>query len=231
MHSHVSLAAIVFDMDGLLLDSERVSQEVLLKAARILGAPLTPEATLKMVGRNAESGYRYLTELFGDERTVTPFLEKAHKLYEAEFEAGRIPLKTGVLQLLDTLDELKIPHAIATSTRRHIAIRKLTKVAIVTRFDHIIGGDDVVNGKPAPDIYLKACSYLGVEPINSLACEDSAFGIQAAFTAGLRSILVPDLLTPTEAMRQHAWKILPDLHEVEKLVREMRNATDTQVSP
>jgi beta-phosphoglucomutase-like phosphatase (HAD superfamily) len=88
-----------------------------------------------------------------------------------------------------------------------------------------------VNGKPAPDIYLKACSYLGVEPINSLACEDSAFGIQAAFTAGLRSILVPDLLTPTEAMRQHAWKILPDLHEVEKLVREMRNATDTQVSP
>jgi beta-phosphoglucomutase-like phosphatase (HAD superfamily) len=150
MHSHVSLAAIVFDMDGLLLDSERVSQEVLLKAARILGAPLTPEATLKMVGRNAESGYRYLTELFGDERTVTPFLEKAHKLYEAEFEAGRIPLKTGVLQLLDTLDELKIPHAIATSTRRHIAIRKLTKVAIVTRFDHIIGGDDVVNGKQPP---------------------------------------------------------------------------------
>lgn len=222
MQSHFPLAAVVFDMDGLLLDSERVSQEVLLKAAGIVGAPLTPETALKMVGRNAASGYLYLTELFGSEATVTPFLEKTHELYEAEFEAGRIPLKQGVLQLLETLDELKIPRAIATSTRRHIAIRKLTKVDIVTRFDHIIGGDDVVNGKPAPDIYLKACSFLNAQPTLCLACEDSAFGIQAAFTAGLRAILVPDLLSPTEAMKQHAWKVVPDLHEVAKLVRQMR---------
>jgi HAD superfamily hydrolase (TIGR01509 family) len=222
MQPNFALAAVVFDMDGLLLDSERVSQEVLIKAAHILGAPLTPEAALKMVGRNAASGRLYLAEIFGDESAVDPFLEKTHELYEAEFEAGRIPLKTGARELLNTLDELKIPRAIATSTRRHIAIRKLTKVDIVTRFDHIIGGDDVVNGKPAPDIYLKACSFLNADPIHCLACEDSAFGIQAAFTAGLRSILVPDLLTPTETMKRHAWRILPDLHEVTKLVREMR---------
>lgn len=222
MQPNFALAAVVFDMDGLLLDSERVSQEVLIKAAHILGAPLTPEAALKMVGRNAASGRLYLAEIFGDERAVDPFLEKTHELYEAEFEAGRIPLKTGARELLNTLDELNIPRAIATSTRRHIAIRKLTKVDIVTRFDHIIGGDDVIHGKPAPDIYLKACSFLNAEPTHCLACEDSAFGIQAAFTAGLRSILVPDLLTPTETMKQHAWKILPDLHEVTKLVREMR---------
>lgn len=222
MKSDFSLAAVVFDMDGLLLDSERVSQEVFLKAAQILGAPLNRENALHMVGRNAASGYLYLTELFGGDAAVTPFLEKVHELYEAEFEAGRIPLKTGVVKLLDTLDELKIPRAIATSTRRHIAIRKLTKVDIVTRFDHIIGGDDVVNGKPAPDIYLKACSFLGADPTHCLACEDSAFGIQAAFTAGLRAILVPDLLSPTEAMKQHAWKVVPDLHEVARLVREMR---------
>lgn len=222
MQYHLPLAAVVFDMDGLLLDSERVSQEVLLKAADILGAPLTPEAAIKMVGRNAPSGYTYLTEIFGDEKAVAPFLEKTHELYEAEFESGRIPLKAGVLNLLDTLDELKIPRAIATSTRRHIAIRKLTKVDVVTRFDFIIGGDEVVNGKPAPDIYLKACSFLGAEPAHCIACEDSDFGIQAAFTAGLRPILVPDLLTPTEAMKQHAWKILPDLHQVAALVRQMR---------
>jgi len=222
MPPHFQLQAVVFDMDGLLLDSERVSQETLLKAARLTKAPLTPESALKMVGRNATSGYLYLAELFGDERQVAPFLEKTHELYEAEFEAGRIPLKTGVLKLLDTLDELKIPRAIATSTRRHIAIRKLTKVNVVTRFDHIIGGDDVVNGKPAPDIYLKACSFLNADPTHCLACEDSAFGIQAAFTAGLRAILVPDLLTPTKAMKQHAWKVVPDLHEVAALVRQMR---------
>jgi HAD superfamily hydrolase (TIGR01509 family) len=222
MHYHFPLAAVVFDMDGLLLDSERVSQEVFLKAAQLMDAPLTPETALKMVGRNAASGYLYLTELFGSEAAVTPFLEKTHELYEAEFEAGRIPLKQGVLQLLDTLDELAIPRAIATSTRRHIAIRKLTKVDVVTRFDHIIGGDDVVNGKPAPDIYLKACSFLNADPSHCLACEDSAFGIQAAFTAGLRPILVPDLLTPTEVMKQQAWKVLANLHEVATVVRQLR---------
>jgi HAD superfamily hydrolase (TIGR01509 family) len=220
MQAHFSLAAVVFDMDGLLLDSERVSQDVLLKAAEILGAPVTSETALNMVGRNAASCHLYLTELFGDEKAVTVFLEKAHELYEAEFESGRIPLKPGVVNLLDTLDELKIPRAIATSTKRHIAIRKLTKVDVVTRFDFIVGGDEVVHGKPAPDIYLKACEFLGAEPAHCIACEDSAYGIQAAFTAGLRAILVPDLLTPTEEMKQHAWKVVSDLHEVAALVRE-----------
>jgi HAD superfamily hydrolase (TIGR01509 family) len=222
MQSHFPLAAVVFDMDGLLLDSERVAQDVLLKAAEILSAPMTSEAALNMVGRNATSCHLYLTELFGDEKAVTAFLEKTHELYEAEFESGRIPLKPGVCDLLDTLDELQIPRAIATSTKRHIAIRKLTKVDVVGRFDFIVGGDEVAHGKPAPDIYLKACTLLGTEPSRCIACEDSAYGIQAAFTAGLRAILVPDLLTPTEAMKQHAWRVVSDLHEVAALVREIR---------
>lgn len=221
MQTQIPLAAVVFDMDGLLLDSERVAQDVLLKAAEALGVPVTPEAALKMVGRNAASCYLYLTELLRDERAVTALLEKTHELYEAEFESGRIPLKPGVLNLLDTLDELRLPRAIATSTNKHIAIRKLSKVDVVHRFDFIIGGDEVVHGKPAPDIYLKACEFLGAETTHCIACEDSAFGIQAAFTAGLRAILVPDLLTPTEEMKQHAWRVVPDLHEVAALVREI----------
>lgn len=219
MQSHFQLEAVVFDMDGLLLDSERVSQDVFLKASEILGAPVTSEAALKMIGRNTASCYLYLTELLGDEKAVTSLLQKTHELYEAEFESGRIPLKPGVLNLLDTLDDLRIPRAIATSTKKHIAIRKLTKVDVVTRFDFIVGGDEVVHGKPAPDIYLKACELLGADPTHCIACEDSAFGIQAAFTAGLRAILVPDLLTPTEEMRRQAWRVVLDLHEVAALVR------------
>ena len=221
MQSSFKLSAVVFDMDGLLLDSERISQEVLLKSAQILGAPLTPELALKMVGRNAASGHTYLTELFKDPSLVKTFLQTTRDLYEAEFEGGRIPLKTGVNELLDTLDELKIPRAIATSTMRHIATRKLSKVKVLTRFHYIVGGDEVAHGKPAPDIYLKACSYLGVAPTDSLACEDSAFGIEAAYTAGLKAILIPDLLTPTERMIGHAWKVLPNLLEVSSLVRAL----------
>jgi HAD superfamily hydrolase (TIGR01509 family) len=222
MHAPFELSAVVFDMDGLLLDSERVSQEVFLGAAKLLNAPLTAESALNMVGRNAASGYIYLTELFGDEPFTITFLEKVRELYEAEFEAGRIPLKPGVLQLLDTLDELQIPRAIATSTKRHLAIRKLTRVDVLERFDFIVGGDEVANGKPAPDIYLKACASLRVAPGNCIACEDSAFGLEAAYTAGLQPILIPDLLAPTEAMTRHAWKILSNLHEVATLVRQIR---------
>jgi HAD superfamily hydrolase (TIGR01509 family) len=227
MQSNFKLSAVVFDMDGLLLDSERISQEVLLKAAQVLDAPLTSELALKLVGRNASSGHAYLTELFKDTALVETFLQTTRELYEAEFEAGRIPLKTGVKELLDTLDEFKIPRAIATSTKRHIAIRKLTKVEVLTRFDYIIGGDEVLHGKPAPDIYLKACSFLGTTPHDCLACEDSAFGIEAAYTAGLKAILVPDLLTPTERMIGHAWKVLPSLHEVSSLVRELKGTSVT----
>lgn len=215
------LSAVVFDMDGVLLDSEKVAQEVILKAARSVGAPLTPEATLKMVGRNEASNYLYLLELLENENRVRDLLDKTQQLYASECEAGRIPLKTGVHELLATLDEFRIPRAIATSTKRPIAIRKLTKVNVLHRFDHILGGDDVEHGKPAPDIYLKACAALGVAPAACIACEDSGYGVEAAFTAGLKPILVPDLLTPTEEMIRQAWRVLPSLDEVAALVRDI----------
>jgi HAD superfamily hydrolase (TIGR01509 family) len=215
------LSAVVFDMDGVLLDSEKVAQEVILKAARTVGAPLTPEVTLKMVGRNEASNYLYLLELLEHEDRVRALLARTRELYASECEAGRIPLKTGVHELLATLDEFRIPRAVATSTKRQVAIRKLTKVDVVNRFDHILGGDDVEYGKPAPDIYLKGCAALGVKPGACIACEDSAFGVEAAFTAGLKTILVPDLLIPTEKMIQQAWRVLPSLHEVAALVRDI----------
>lgn len=219
------IAAVVFDMDGLLLDSEAKSREVLHKTGEIQGVEITPHQALQMVGRNAASTYQFITELLGSESEAREFIAVRDRLYEQEFEAGRIPLKRGVLEVLETLDEFKIPRAIATSTRRHVAIRKLSKVNIVTRFDYIVGGDEVANGKPAPDIYLKATSLLGKLPQHCLACEDSPPGIEAAFTAGLRPILVPDLIAPTERMISHAWKVVPDLVEVSSIIRKAMATT------
>lgn len=225
MKERLEISAVVFDMDGLLLDSEAKCQEVLMRAAQVVGVDFTPEQAIQMVGRNAPSGYQYLTTLFGGEATAQAFITVRDQLYEEEFEAGRIPLKPGVLELLNTLDEFRIPRAIATSTKRGIAIRKLTKVDILHRFDRIVGGDEVSNGKPAPDIYIKATGLLGKNPRQCLACEDSPPGIEAAFQAGLRTILIPDLIAPTERMIGHAWRVLPSLHEVSALIRE------TQVLP
>ena len=222
MKERFELSAVVFDMDGLLLDSEAKCQEVLIRAAQILGLEFTPTHAIQMVGRNAPSGYQYLTQVLGSESTTQAFITLRDQLYEDEFESGRIPLKPGVIELLNTLDELGIPRAIATSTKRDIAIRKLSKVNVLNRFDLIVGGDEVTNGKPAPDIYIKATGLLGKTPRNCLACEDSPPGIEAAHTAGLRAILIPDLIAPTERMISHAWRVFPSLFEVSALVREMK---------
>jgi beta-phosphoglucomutase-like phosphatase (HAD superfamily) len=85
----------------------------------------------------------------------------------------------------------------------------------------LVGGDEVSNAKPAPDIYLKACARLGANPKSSIACEDSPPGIEAASRAGLRPILVPDLITPTDAMRAHAWQVVNSLHEVIPIIRQV----------
>jgi HAD superfamily hydrolase (TIGR01509 family) len=225
MKETFSIAAVVFDMDGLLLDSEATSREVLFKTAQIQGVELSQKIALQMVGRSTPSSNQLIADLLGSESAAHEFIALRDRLYEEEFEAGRIPLKRGVLDVLQTLDEFKIPRAIATSTRRHIAIRKLSKVNIVNRFDYIVGGDEVTNGKPAPDIYLKATSLLGKSPEHCLACEDSPPGIEAAFTAGLRPILVPDLITPTERMIGHAWRVVPDLVEVSAIIRGALTAT------
>lgn len=222
MKDTFELSAVVFDMDGLLLDSEAKSQEVLSRTARVLGVNFTPEQAIQMVGRNAPSGFLFLTEVLGSEAAAEAFITVRDQLYEEEFEAGRIPLKQGVIEVLNTLDELEIPRAIATSTKRSVAMRKLTKVNILSRFNRIVCGDEVTNGKPAPDIYLKATALLGKDPRHCLACEDSPPGIEAAFHAGLRPILIPDLIAPTERMIGHAWRVLPSLVEVSALIREMR---------
>ncbi len=213
------LAAFVFDMDGLLLDSERRSQEILHIAAARIGKSLSPETMLGMVGRNVKDGPKYLEQHLGSEQLVWDLLEHFVELYEREIAEGRIPIKKGVAELLATLDELKIPRAIATSTITPVACRKLERKGLLARFDAVIGGDQVEHGKPAPDIYLKACSTLGHEPSVSWACEDSPAGFTAASTAGLRTILVPDLIQPTDTMREKAWRVATDLLEVEVLVR------------
>lgn len=213
------LDAVVFDMDGLLLDSERRSQEILLISAAQVGAPLSAEVSLGLVGKNHIDGPKYLEQHLGSAALVNDLLLAFEKLYEAEIEQGRIPLKTGVQELLDTLDTFKIPRAIATSTGTERARRKLERLSILQRFDAVIGGDQVSHGKPSPDIYLKACLTIGHPPVGCLACEDSPAGLEAATRAGLRTVLVPDLVAPTEHMRALAWRVVSDLTEVSRMIR------------
>jgi HAD superfamily hydrolase (TIGR01509 family) len=130
----------------------------------------------------------------------------------------RLELKPGALELLDTLDEMRLPRAIATSSSHRTVERHLTAHGLSGRFDVIVGHGDCENGKPAPDPFLKAAERLGIEPTLCLALEDSHNGVRSASAAGMMSLMVPDLLEPTEEIRGLCTLIVPNLHEVRHLI-------------
>lgn len=193
-------AAVLFDMDGLLLDSERVALAIMAQCAGELGLSWEPRVGLRMIGRNVIDANRVLREHYGDDARLDalPAAFRAH--YDRHIDERAIPLKPGVAQLLDLLDAHDIPCAVATSTQRERATRKLDRSGILRRFDALVGGDDVERGKPAPDIYLAAARALAVEPARCLVLEDSNTGARAGLAAGMAVVMVPDLLEPDAAV-------------------------------
>src|SRR4029077_1617750 len=132
-----------------------------------------------------------------------------------------LSLKVGALELLDMLDQFRLPRAIATSSSRRTVERHLTAHNLMERFDAIVGRGDYENGKPAPDPFLKAAERLGVEPLLCLALEDSYNGGRSASSAGMMTIMVPDLLEPTDEIRGLCTFVVRDLHEVRSLLFAM----------
>lgn len=186
--------AVIFDMDGLLLDSERIAFAVGRESCLALGLPWREDVALAMVGRNARDNAALLRHHFGDEYPVDAQREAFGHRYEALIAAGAIPLKDGVLALLDALDARGLPRAVATSTDHTRARFKLEKTGLWHRLHALVGGDEVARGKPEPDIFLAAAARLGVLPANCLALEDSNAGARAALAAGMQVCIVPDLL-------------------------------------
>jgi len=132
--------------------------------------------------------------------------------------ATRLSLKPGAIELLDTLDDLRLPRAIATSSAHQTVQRHLTAHDLVGRFHEIVGHGDYECGKPAPDPFLKAAERLRVEPGLCLAFEDSHSGVRSASSAGMMTVMVPDLLQPTDEIRELCTFVARDLHEVRGLI-------------
>ncbi|HSC78743.1 MAG TPA: HAD family phosphatase, partial [Chitinolyticbacter sp.] len=188
--------AAIFDMDGLMLDTERIAIDCWLDAASSLDIAFPHSAALGMVGMHISKAPAYLTDLFGHDFPTDSLLAATHQRY-LQATLAPIPLKHGLLPLLDWLEAAALPKAVATSTRRSIAEHHLTAVDILRRFSHTVCGDEIEHPKPAPEIYLKAASLLCVKPEQCIVFEDSNFGVAAAHAAGCRVIMVPDLKDPT----------------------------------
>jgi len=210
-------AAVVFDMDGLLFDTETLYQEAILIAAAEGGHEIAVDVFNSMVGVPWAQSRTMLLSHFGENFPVDEFQETWVRHFWVIAET-RLALKPGALELLDTLDQLRLPRAIATSSYRRTVERHLTAHNLMGRFQEIVGHGDYENGKPAPDPFLRAAELLGVEPRLCLALEDSHNGVRSASSADMITIMVPDLLDPTDEIRGLCTLVVRDLHEVRRLI-------------
>ena len=198
----MSARAVIFDMDGLLIDSERAILDCWRGIAAEQGLPPAEDVWLSMVGLHEAGCAELLNTLLGAEQAGQLTLQCQHR-YDLLVESG-LPLKPGARELLQDLFDLGIPMAVATSTRGERARIKLARTDIGHYFSHVVTSSDVAHPKPAPDLYLLAAERLGIAPQHCLALEDSEFGVRAASAAGIRVIQIPDLVPATELSRSLA---------------------------
>jgi HAD superfamily hydrolase (TIGR01509 family) len=214
---HFTPAAVLFDMDGLLIESERALLACWRDATRMLDLPRLDDALwFSFVGLSDRACHELLRERL-EEAQVQALLQEVRVRYDAQVEAG-LPLKAGVLELLALLECHRIPRAVATSTRRERALQKLTRCGLLPRFDAVVTGSDVEHAKPAPDIYLLAAQRLDVAPAQCVVLEDSVPGVRAALSAGMAPIQVPDLVAPDVAARALGHRIVDSLVHARELI-------------
>jgi HAD superfamily hydrolase (TIGR01509 family) len=211
--------AVIFDMDGTLIDSEAVYIAGMQHAARILGLEMPITFCHSMVGVPSHECNVMIQAFYGADFDLTVFRGHFSSSVRERMDE-RVPVKPGAVELLDFLKARGLPLAIATSAGRATAERNLGRAGLLDRFAALATRDDVEHPKPAPDLYLEAARRLGVAPDRCLAFEDSNIGVIAAHAAGARAVMVLDILPPTEEVRAKCLHVAPDLHDVLRLMRE-----------
>ncbi|MGH7046971.1 MAG: HAD family hydrolase [Stellaceae bacterium] len=210
-------AAVIFDMDGLLFDTETLYREAMLLAATEFAHQPAPDLFNRTVGLPWAQVRALFLAHFGVAFPADEF-QAAWVSHFWVIAETRLALKPGALELLDTLDQIRLPRAIATSSSHSTVERHLIAHNLLDRFDETVAHGDYATAKPAPDPFLKSAERLGVEPRLCLALEDSHNGVRSASSAGMMTIMVPDLLEATNEIRELCTLVVHDLHEVRQLL-------------
>jgi HAD superfamily hydrolase (TIGR01509 family) len=208
---------IIFDMDGLMLDTERPMMYAWIKIARDRGWPLEEAVALKTVGRDEAASRAILMDAYGPDFPYDQINGELKARIGRDGEAHGIAHRPGLLTLLDHLKRLEVPLAVATSSSQKVARWKLSLAGILERFAVITCGDEVQRGKPAPDIFLLAAKRLGKEPAECVGFEDSPAGLLSLRDAGVRSVFVKDLIEPPPQALAAVWRRCNDLAEAAAL--------------
>ncbi len=216
------IKAVIFDMDGLILDTEKLLVKYWVQAANEAGFPMEREQALNIRSLAKKFAVPYLKSVFGEEFDYVKIRSRRMELMAQHIEKYGLEIKPGINELLDYMSKEKIPKAIATATDMERTKNYLTKVGLYGKFDKIVCAAMVKNGKPEPDIYIYAANQLGLAPKECMALEDSPNGIKSAFRAGCTAVMVPDLTQPDNELRGMIYFKADSLLDVIDLLKKLR---------
>ena len=215
-----NLEAVVFDMDGLLLDTEIIALKTFVAACKEYDFEPDLQVYYQCIGSNSARTKGILIEGYGPNFPYSAISELWRKRFEEETQKP-IPVKPGVHRLLEYLQQKPVKKAVVTSTRHENALKKLQNTRILDFFEFVLGGDQITKGKPDPEMYLTACHKLNVKPEKVLALEDSENGVRSALNAGLIVFQIPDMIKPSKEVKALGHTIINSLTEVETMLRRI----------
>ncbi|MEQ2579124.1 HAD family hydrolase [Hominiventricola aquisgranensis] len=206
--------AVVFDMDGVIFDTERLVIEFWKEVAKKHNIPNVEHTCIQCLGTNRVRTREIFLENYGADFPFDPYRAEVTELFNTHYKGVPLPTKPGIRELLNYLQEQDIKVGLASSTAQHLVRDEIGTAGLLPYFQTLVCGDMVEHSKPAPDIFLKACEILNADPTKSIAIEDSFNGIRSAHCAGMTPIMVPDQVQPTDEIRTLAFHVMPSLLDV-----------------
>ena len=206
--------AVIFDMDGVIFDSERLVWLEWCAISEKYGLENIWEVYRKCIGVTETRTRELFLEQYGQDCPYERYKEEVSINFHRKYDNGKLPLKEGVREILTYLKEKGYHVGLASSTREAVVRAEITDAGLLPFFDNLTCGDMLKKSKPEPDIYLMACRNLDVSPEEAVAVEDSYNGIRSAYRAGMRPVMIPDLLSPDEEMKAFSWQICNNMLEL-----------------
>ena len=215
------IKAIIFDMDGLMIDSERVTFECYQERLKDMNLTMDEKFYKTLLGKPIKGIYQRFYDVYGNDFPIENVIQDVHQLMAERFETEGVPVKKGLVELLHYLKDNNYKTIVATSSNRDRVDKILAQAKITEFFDDSICGDEVTKGKPNPEVFLKSCQKLGVNVDEAIVLEDSEAGIQASYDANIKVICIPDMKYPEKQYEEKTFKILKDLNGVTEYLKNL----------